>query len=649
MSRLKSLPEMSPAEATEAFELEILAPLLSLGFLDDGSSTGWDVLAIMYELYRPDVRTQREAVQVLLRRGVRSKTRRDEILELLVEVLQLRARSSSRGGSAPSVKETSIVHRWCNEGTRGSRSVSSALSNFFSGDRLPHALKALREVVGDLARRGELHADEPPSGVSRDGLPPTAAVDRAEAPSMAPPPSHTETPGRRDAEPARTTGTGEQSSTVAPTRDGAAADRRDADAARRRLESRVEVAPTPAEGTPEIELPEPIVYSVDTKELRSRVERSMAHPPLEAACEELRSMRLAFSEHRVGEGPGVVVVPELRDGHEIWFIGDIHGDLVGFEAATLVIEEHGNRDRTTVFLGDVIDDGFHSYELILRLYSELLRDPDRYAMLAGNHDEALGARGLTPDIQYRSSVDPGDFAVWLNEQSAAAETPAARSELTRVATLFIQLVAASPRALFLPHGLFAAHGGFPHKDLWEQITTPESLASPSCLGDFVWNRWTDYAAKLPNRMSTQSQFGAADFHGFRERAAEVLGREVEAMIRGHDHVAQTPARWERKKDVRRASYQGRILTVNNMSYTMQREVSPFSAKDPRRPTLARWRAGEGHLPTPVEIEISAGLVDWYAPKCRTCGRPNSPQTTHCTAPANTESGLCGAPMPRTPA
>src|SRR5262249_38671030 len=78
-------------------------------------------------------------------------------------------------------------------------------------------------------------------------------------------------------------------------------------------------------------LPAAILAKPDAGAIRTRVERDLTDPPVSAAKRSILDLELAFSKHRIGDIPGIAVVPELQKGHELWFIGDMHGDLVGFE------------------------------------------------------------------------------------------------------------------------------------------------------------------------------------------------------------------------------------------------------------------------------------------------------------------------------
>ena len=108
-----------------------------------------------------------------------------------------------------------------------------------------------------------------------------------------------------------------------------------------------------------------------------------------------------------------------------------------------------------------------------------------------------------------------------------------------------------------------------------------------------------------------------------------LGIPIEGMVRGHDHVNAQSERWERREEVKRASYEGRILTINTMSHNQRGDwLGDHTPPNPRAPTLARWRQGE-LLPTPIIVDLSAELVNWYAPECPNCHHPNQTGATMC--------------------
>ena len=63
----------------------------------------------------------------------------------------------------------------------------------------------------------------------------------------------------------------------------------------------------------------------------------------------------------------------------LWFIGDLHGDLLALEAALALIARETERERAgtarIVLLGDLFDDGGYGLETLLRVFELILDAP----------------------------------------------------------------------------------------------------------------------------------------------------------------------------------------------------------------------------------------------------------------------------------
>jgi len=296
--------------------------------------------------------------------------------------------------------------------------------------------------------------------------------------------------------------------------------------------------------------------------------------------------------------PKVIVVRKIEDvPPNLWFIGDVHGDLLGLEAVLGHIAERTRREGAPppvyVFLGDLVDRMAFSYEVLLRFFALWRDHPGRVMLLAGNHTDALRWNGKTGT--FTSSVNPCEFADWLNNQKEDPVVP-------EVGRLFCELGQRTPRALFLPDGLLVAHGGVPHRDLQERLKKAEDLDLPECLQDFVWTRLHPRAPRrIPNRSSRTCDVGREDFERFCETAAGVLGQPVRRMIRGHDHVE---ARYELYLNYRK----DHVLTLNTMCC---RQDGEFGGPYPRTPCVARGRKDE--LPEVHRLTLPAELIRAYYP------------------------------------
>ena len=282
---------------------------------------------------------------------------------------------------------------------------------------------------------------------------------------------------------------------------------------------------------------------------------------------------MLFDEYRESPSDRAIRLEDVPDA-PVWFIGDLHGDLLTLETALALVEREAQREGRAnarlVFLGDLFDDGGFGLETLLRVFELMIERPYEMCLLAGNHDEALGYNGA----RFTATVSPSDFCDFLNDNLA-------HEWLGRVGKLTVRLIAKAPRALFFPDGLLAAHGGFPLRDLHARLAETGEWNDPACLTDFVWTRAHPRTRrKLPNRSSRGSQFGYEDFAEFCALST-ALGRPVTHMVRGHDHV-----------DDRYAIYPAYaatpVLTTVALSRRLDREVfGPFV----RVPSVARWVRG----------------------------------------------------------
>jgi hypothetical protein len=289
---------------------------------------------------------------------------------------------------------------------------------------------------------------------------------------------------------------------------------------------------------------------------------------------------LAFSTYRsLGTGH-VSVVADAIDGQsgKVWFLGDIHGDLLALDSAIDYIDSVCP-DATIVFLGDLFDDEGFGYEVVLRVFQLVAERPGRIGYIVGNHDVSLNCSDGAP-ATFSSSVSPSDFADFLN---AHREDPVACG----IGLFAIRFFRFAPRAIFLPDGLVVVHGGVPLGIRFPSIAVPTDLERAECLQDFVWTRAHERARKkIPNPTSKTSEFGFEDFSAFCNHVSTTLGIPANRMVRGHDHFEACHSIYERWT-------RNQCLTVNTLSRRLPRD--PFGPFE-RTPCVARWHSAE-----PLEI------------------------------------------------
>jgi hypothetical protein len=332
------------------------------------------------------------------------------------------------------------------------------------------------------------------------------------------------------------------------------------------------------------------VHDLDWQRIAASVAPGAVRARMRATVEQLETlldsesgMRLLFDDQRQKHDDRALRIAEISDA-PLWFVGDLHGDLLALEAALALIDRETHREdhgpARIVLLGDLFDDGGYGLETLLRVFELMLQRSSHLCLLAGNHEEALGYNGS----RFTATVSPADFSHFLNENLA-------HEWIGRTGKLAVRIAAQAPRALFFPDGLLAVHGGFPLRDLHERLAQTADWNDPQCLADFVWTRAHPRARKkLPNRSSRGSQFGHEDFAAFCALSA-TLERPVTHMIRGHDHV-------DNRFEIYPAYAATPVLTTVALSRRLARELfGPFV----RVPTVARWIRGA--LPQVYRLHI----------------------------------------------
>ena len=354
-------------------------------------------------------------------------------------------------------------------------------------------------------------------------------------------------------------------------------------------------ASEPVDAPPPLEIPPVVdVEDLDWAAVRvatlSAIERSAMRETverMESLLDRAKGPGMLFDADRAHPGDRAIQVATLAPETPLWFIGDLHGDILAMEAALSLISRDtvAGMSPSIVFLGDFFDDGGYGLEVLLRLYALILDAPGRVCVILGNHEEALEYNGA----RFTATVRPSDFSDLLNEHLA-------HEWITRAGKVAVRLFQSVPRALFLPDGLLVTHGGFPLVDLHEMLRAGGDWNDPRCWSDFTWTRAHPRARrKMPNRTTRGSQFGYEDFADFCQVSSEA-GRPVTHMVRGHDHV-------DERYEIYPAYRAHPVLTTVALSRRLDREsFGPYE----RVPTIARWVPGA--LPQVHRLHIPGELI-----------------------------------------
>ncbi|MGN0866484.1 MAG: metallophosphoesterase [Oligosphaeraceae bacterium] len=221
------------------------------------------------------------------------------------------------------------------------------------------------------------------------------------------------------------------------------------------------------------------------------------------------------------EAPLVEFAGEPRG--PVFFLGDVHGDRMALEGVLAAIRSLAPQGGRIVVLGDVVDRGEDSLACLLRLRQGMEDARFPVTLLLGDHEEALSWREEQGGLV--SSVTCSNFARELREIPGAREWGSA----------LVAWLQRQPRLLFLPSGLFAAHGGVPQQDLLPRLTSRQSLSEPQILQDFLWNRLTDARRKRPSRGSRGMDFGRENLLEFCRQAGSFLDAPPRLLLCGHQH------------------------------------------------------------------------------------------------------------------
>lgn len=196
----------------------------------------------------------------------------------------------------------------------------------------------------------------------------------------------------------------------------------------------------------------------------------------------------------------------LTNSGKALVIGDLHGDL---QSLILILEPWlkliQTSDLKLVFLGDYIDRGSHSIQLLQLIFMLKLRYPSKLILLKGNHEGT-----------YFIPVHPHDLPHQL-ELRFAGDSQLIYRELLWI---FSKL----PHAALAPERYLMVHGGIPQLDSAQQLIDPE----PQILEQILWNDPDEFIQGF-----RESPRGAGKLFGsdISSRTLDRLG--VKLLIRSH--------------------------------------------------------------------------------------------------------------------
>lgn len=207
-------------------------------------------------------------------------------------------------------------------------------------------------------------------------------------------------------------------------------------------------------------------------------------------------------------------------------VGDLHGNIFALAKCIRVAKDElsSGRVNSVIFLGDYIDRGFHSIEVIERLLNLKLEFPDKIFLLRGNHENIM--------------IDPNTFVAELNKNFGLKYGSILCDLFYK--KLFPMLPVAAQISLDDGKKVFCAHAGFPDPFKSEEmelfsrlkkLTTKEAINRDefkTIINSMLWND--------PFR-SDSTQIFRGNF-SFTKEHIEAFLRLVECdyLVRGHEFV-----------------------------------------------------------------------------------------------------------------
>ena len=309
---------------------------------------------------------------------------------------------------------------------------------------------------------------------------------------------------------------------------------------------------------------------------------------------------IPFAWKNLSDGRIVVDDGEMTR-NDIWYIGDLHGDILAAETAIRFILGR-NPDARIVFLGDLIDRQPYALNVFALVLKTAVKHPGQILWLEGNHDAGLSWKEEDGTGKFASAWDPHECADWLNLPE--------NGKYCDLGKKFIEIAKDLPCALFLRGGLFVAHGGIPCKDILTTLdpqgVTVDTFREERFLRSYYINR---IAHK--RRSIAHDEVGYEQTEMFSQLADAALGFPVRGILRGHTHPCKIQRFEFYSKGVARDRDKDIIpvLTFVSLSAWLPDErINP-----PFETDLLVAHHRNHAMPELVKLKLPAGLVEsfWY--------------------------------------
>ena len=201
---------------------------------------------------------------------------------------------------------------------------------------------------------------------------------------------------------------------------------------------------------------------------------------------------------------------EISGGKEALVIGDLHGDL---ESLKYILNRESlprslsGGDKILICLGDYVDRGRYSLEVLYVLFKLKLKHPKEVLLLRGNHEPPPGLIPYPHDLPIQARLKYGH------------EGEKVYDELMETFQLL-------PHSAITSNGAFLVHGGIPVK-VWELADIDK--CGIDVLEELLWNDPSEEVEHWsPSPRGAGKLFGRKVTEGF------LKFNGVKVIIRGHE-------------------------------------------------------------------------------------------------------------------
>ncbi|CAG9311281.1 PPP3CA_2 [Blepharisma stoltei] len=203
----------------------------------------------------------------------------------------------------------------------------------------------------------------------------------------------------------------------------------------------------------------------------------------------------------------------LRIEDPVLIIGDVHGQ---FYDLLKILEMGGSPTKNKfLFLGDYVDRGHFSIEVVILLYCLKLNFPDRVFLIRGNHE----CMAMTSYFSFRAEC-------------------MAKYDL-EVYERFLESFDCLPLAALVNDSFIACHGGLsPEIELIDDIDLIFRFSEPPKTGAFTDLLWADPVdnpeGKLSDSFSYNTVRGCSYYYGVKSTNAFLQRNDLISVIRAHE-------------------------------------------------------------------------------------------------------------------